>query len=41
MQVIKHFAETLALGTKGKLDEEDELLTPDSLRGAIRRFYNA
>jgi len=41
MQVIKHFAETLTLGTKGKLDEEDELLTPDSLRGAMRRFYNA
>jgi hypothetical protein len=25
MQVMKHFAETVALGTKGKLDEEDEL----------------
>jgi len=41
MQVMKHFAETVALGTKGKLDEEDELPTPDSLRGVMRRFYNA
>ena len=37
---MKHFAETIAFGTKGKLDEEDELPTPDSLRGVMRRFYN-
>jgi len=41
MQVMKHFAETVALGMIGKLDEEDELPTPDSLRGLMRRFYNA
>jgi hypothetical protein len=41
MQVMKHFAETVALGTKGKLNEEGELPTTDSLRGAMRRFYNA
>ncbi|KAK0723474.1 hypothetical protein B0T26DRAFT_675041 [Lasiosphaeria miniovina] len=41
MQVMKHFAETLGRGMKGKLDEEDELPTPDSLRVAMRRFYNA
>jgi len=38
---MKHFAETVGLGMIGKLDEEDELLTPDSLRGLMRRFYNA
>ena len=38
---MKHFAETVALGMIGKLDEEDELPTPDSLRGLMRRFYNA
>ena len=37
---MKYFAETIALGTKGKLDKEDELLTPDSLRCIMRRFYN-
>ena len=31
----------MALGTKGKFDKEDELLTPNSLRVKIRRFYNA
>ena len=41
MQVMKHFAETVGLGIEGKLDEEDGLLTPDSLRAAMRRFYNA
>jgi len=41
MQVMKHFAETLGLGMKGKLDEEDELPTPSSLRVTMRRFYNA
>jgi hypothetical protein len=40
MQVMKHFAETMALGSKGKLDEEDELLTTSSLRDAMRRIYN-
>jgi len=40
MQVIKHFAETVGLGIIGKLDKEDELPTPDSLRGLMRRFYN-
>jgi hypothetical protein len=38
---MKHFAETMALGTMGKLDDEDELPTPDSLRCKMRRFYNA
>ena len=38
---MKHFAETLALGTKGKLDKEDELPTPDNLRVEMRRFYNS
>ena len=38
---MKHFAKTLALGMKGKLDEEGELPTPDSLRAVIRQFYNA
>jgi len=37
---MKYFTETLALSTKGKLDKEDELLTPNSLKGAMRRFYN-
>jgi hypothetical protein len=41
MRVMKHFAEAMALGTIGKLDEEDELPTTDSLRGQMRRFYNA
>jgi len=41
MQVMKHFAETLCLGMKGKVDEENELPTPSSLRVVIRRFYNA
>ncbi len=41
MRVMKHFAETMALGTIGKLDGEDELPTPDSLRIKMRRFYNA
>ena len=41
MQVMKHFAETLGRGMKGKLDEEGELPTPDSLRAVIRQFYNA
>jgi hypothetical protein len=41
MRVMKHFAETMALGTIGKLDDEDELPTPDSLRCKMRRFYNA
>lgn len=38
---MKHFAEAMALGTTGKLDEDDELPTTDSLRGKMRRFYNA
>jgi len=37
---MKHFAETLALGMKGKLNEEDKLPTPSSLQVVIRRFYN-
>lgn len=41
MRVMKNFAEAMALGTMGKLDEEDELPTNDSLRGKMRRFYNA
>jgi len=41
MQVIKYFAKTVALNTKGKLDKKDKLPTPDSLRVKIRRFYNA
>ena len=41
MQVMKYFAKTMALGMKGKLDEEDELPNPYSLRGVTRRFYNA
>jgi hypothetical protein len=40
MQVMKHFTKTMALGMKGKLDE-NELLTLYSLRGVMRRFYNA
>ncbi|KAF2452498.1 hypothetical protein BDY21DRAFT_375505 [Lineolata rhizophorae] len=31
----------MALGSVGKLDEEDELQTPDSVRRKIRRFCNA
>jgi len=38
---MKHFAKTMTLGMKGKLDEEDELPTPSSLRVVMRRFYNA
>ncbi|KAK3938869.1 hypothetical protein QBC46DRAFT_365220 [Diplogelasinospora grovesii] len=39
---LEHFAEAMALGTIGKLDEEHELPTTDSLRGKkMRRFYNA
>jgi hypothetical protein len=41
MRVMKHFAKTMALGTIGKLDEDDELPTPYSLRCKMRRFYNA
>ncbi|KAK3395185.1 hypothetical protein B0H63DRAFT_386959, partial [Podospora didyma] len=41
MQVMKHFAKTMAIGMKGKLDEEDELPTPHSVRVVMRRFYNA
>jgi hypothetical protein len=41
MQVMKHFAETLALGIKGKLDKDDERPTTDSLRGEMRRFYSS
>jgi len=37
---MKHFTKTMELGIKGKLDEENELLTPSSLRGKMRRFYN-
>jgi len=33
--VMKHFAETLALGIKGKFDKEDELLISDSLQVEI------
>jgi len=40
MRVMKHFTKTMELGIKGKLDEENELLTPSSLRGKMRRFYN-
>ncbi len=38
---MKHFAETVALGTMGKLDVNDKLPTPDSLRVKMRQFYNA
>jgi len=38
---MKHFAKAMALGMKGKLDEEDELPTPYSVRVVMRRFYNA
>jgi len=41
MQVMKYFAKAIALGMKGKLDEEDELLTPYSVRVVMCRFYNA
>jgi len=30
----------MGLSIIGKLDKEDELLAPDSLRGSIRRLYN-
>jgi len=37
---MKHFAKTMAPGMKGKLDKEDELPTPYSLRVIMYRFYN-
>jgi hypothetical protein len=40
MQVMKHFAEFVALGTVGKLDKENELPTTDSVRNKMRRFYS-
>ncbi|KAF4943641.1 hypothetical protein FSARC_14865 [Fusarium sarcochroum] len=40
MRVMKHFAELLALGTKGKLDKDNQLPTTDSVRNKMRRFYN-
>ncbi|KAH7255156.1 uncharacterized protein BKA55DRAFT_725354 [Fusarium redolens] len=40
MQVMKHFAEFVALGTVGKLDKENELPTTDSIRNKMRRFYS-
>ena len=36
MQVMKHFTETVGFGMEGKLDKEDRLLTPDSLRAIMR-----
>jgi len=36
---MKYFTETMALGMKGKLDEEDEL--PTTFSFALRRIYNA
>lgn len=41
MRVMKHFAETMALGTIGKLDDEGELPTTESLRARMREFCNA
>ncbi|KAK0707376.1 hypothetical protein B0H67DRAFT_670333 [Lasiosphaeris hirsuta] len=38
---MNQFAENITLNTKGKLNEEDELPTESSLRGVMRRFYNA
>ena len=38
---MKHFAETMALGMKGKLGKRDELPTTFSLRGVMRQFYDA
>ncbi|KPM33976.1 hypothetical protein AK830_g12599 [Neonectria ditissima] len=40
MQVMKHFAECMALGTVGKLDKENQLPTTDSVRNKMRRFYS-
>jgi hypothetical protein len=36
MQVMKHSRETMALGTIGKLDRENELPCTDSLQGKMR-----
>jgi hypothetical protein len=41
MQTMKHFTKAVALGTIGKLDKENELPTPYSVRCKIRQFYNA
>lgn len=39
--MMKHFAETMALGTVGKLDKEDELSSTDSLQVKMRGLYNS
>ncbi|KAK3363922.1 hypothetical protein B0T25DRAFT_513798 [Lasiosphaeria hispida] len=40
MQVIKHFAKAMALGTISKLNEDNKLPTTNSLQGKMHRFYN-
>lgn len=41
MQTMKHFAETVSLETKGRLDKTTGLASVRYMRNEMRRFYNA
>lgn len=38
---MTHFTDTMALGTVGKLDKEDKLLSTDSSQGKMHRYNDA
>lgn len=40
MQTMKHFAETVSLGTEGRLDKMTGLESVRYMRNKMRRFYN-